>query len=91
MVEEYGTTLKKGHDYVKFSQVSYLFTPKTSATTMLCIFIKLPTIIVPNLNCSVKKIHLVITGVGIVTFQKEPGLSLIAIMVGKSLTAHLKH
>ncbi|RVX10778.1 Beta-amyrin synthase [Vitis vinifera] len=36
MVEEYGTTLKKGHDYVKLSQVSYLFTPKTSTTTMLC-------------------------------------------------------
>ncbi|WJZ96774.1 hypothetical protein VitviT2T_015426 [Vitis vinifera] len=90
MVEEYGTTLKKGHDYVKLSQVSYLFTPKTSTTTMLCISIKLTTIIIPNLNCSVKKIHQVTIGVGIVTFQKEPGLSLIAIMVGKSLTAHRK-
>ena len=91
MVEEYGTTLKKGHDFVKLSQVSYFYTPKTSATTMLCIFIKLTTITIPNLNCSVKKIHLVITKVGIVTFQKEPGLSLIMIMVGKSLTAHPKH
>ena len=91
MVEEYGTTLKKGHDFIKLSQVSYLYTPKTSATTMLCIFIKLTTIIIPNLNFSVKKIHLVITEVGIVTFQKELGLSLIAIMVGNSLTAHPKH
>ena len=91
MIEEYGTTLKNGHDYVKLSQVSYLYTPKTSTTTMLHIFIKLTTIIIPNLTFSVKKIHQVTTGVGIVTFQKEPGLSLIAIMFGESLTAHQKH
>ena len=56
----------------------------------LCIFIRLTFIIILNSNCSVKKIHLAITGVGIATSQKEPGLSLIVIMVGKSLTAHQK-